>query len=108
MTPEDFYNEVEKHPDLEGYEIGPSHDENAPGMLFTVQHSPNGSLTQLTDEAIRNNEWDVIEQVLTGKRDAKVLYHMSRVVGYYSRVENWNQSKQGELKDRHKGDYAVA
>jgi ribonucleoside-triphosphate reductase len=30
---------------------------------------------------------------------------MARVVGYYSRVENWNKSKLGELTDRHKGDY---
>lgn len=35
------------------------------------------------------------------------LVHISRVVGYYSRIENWNKSKQGELKDRHKGNYSV-
>lgn len=33
--------------------------------------------------------------------------HMTRVVGYYSLVENWNPSKIGELKDRQKGDYVV-
>ena len=26
---------------------------------------------------------------------------------YFSRINNWNRSKLGELKDRHKGDYAV-
>jgi anaerobic ribonucleoside-triphosphate reductase len=30
---------------------------------------------------------------------------MSRVVGYYSIIENWNGSKQAELKDRQKGTY---
>jgi hypothetical protein len=28
-------------------------------------------------------------------------------VGYFSRISNWNKSKLGELKDRHRGDYAV-
>jgi ribonucleoside-triphosphate reductase len=33
---------------------------------------------------------------------------MTRVVGYFSRVETWNRSKIGELKDRNKGNYQVA
>jgi anaerobic ribonucleoside-triphosphate reductase len=33
--------------------------------------------------------------------------HMTRVVGYYSRTQNWNKSKLGELKDRHQGDYGI-
>ena len=28
---------------------------------------------------------------------------MTRIVGYYSRVTNWNPSKLGELKDRQAG-----
>lgn len=35
------------------------------------------------------------------------IYGMSRVVGYYSIIENWNESKQAELKDRQKGIYAI-
>ena len=30
-----------------------------------------------------------------------------RIVGYFSRVDNWNKSKLGELADRQKGNYAV-
>jgi len=33
---------------------------------------------------------------------------ITRIVGYYSRVNNWNKSKLGELKDRHRGNYSVA
>jgi ribonucleoside-triphosphate reductase (formate) len=29
------------------------------------------------------------------------------VVGYFSRVDNWNRSKHGELADRHAGDYVL-
>jgi len=36
------------------------------------------------------------------------VYGMTRVVGYFSRVHNWNPSKHGELKDRQKGNYSVA
>lgn len=32
---------------------------------------------------------------------------MTRIVGYYSRVKNWNKSKLGELKDRQRGSYSV-
>ena len=32
----------------------------------------------------------------------------TRVVGYFSKISNWNKSKRyGELLDRHRGDYAV-
>lgn len=32
---------------------------------------------------------------------------MSRVVGYYSIIENWNPGKKAEFKDRQKGNYGV-
>jgi len=35
------------------------------------------------------------------------VYGMSRVVGYYSIIENWNGSKRAELKDRQKGFYKL-
>ena len=36
------------------------------------------------------------------------VYGMTRIVGYFSRVNNWNKSKLGELKDRQKGQYKIA
>jgi len=35
------------------------------------------------------------------------VYGITRIVGYFSRISNWNKSKVGELRDRHRGDYAV-
>jgi len=35
------------------------------------------------------------------------VYGMSRVVGYFSRIDHWNSSKQAELKDRQKGRYEI-
>ncbi|MBR9676044.1 hypothetical protein GOV05_03485 [Candidatus Woesearchaeota archaeon] len=34
-------------------------------------------------------------------------YGVSRIVGYYSVIENWNTSKQAELRDRQKGSYKL-
>ncbi|MBU0650545.1 anaerobic ribonucleoside-triphosphate reductase [bacterium] len=40
-----------------------------------------------------------------GHCQSEDVYGMTRIVGYFSQVHNWNISKKGELKDRHKGDY---
>lgn len=32
---------------------------------------------------------------------------MSRIVGYYSIINNWNESKQAELIDRQAGNYNI-
>lgn len=37
------------------------------------------------------------------------VFGLTRVVGYFSKIQNWNKSKRyGELVNRHRGDYAVA
>jgi hypothetical protein len=48
-----------------------------------------------------------MEDILTGKREPQVLIHRARIVGYYSRVDNWNLSKMAELRDRWKGKYKL-
>ncbi|MBN2111937.1 hypothetical protein JW707_02445 [Candidatus Woesearchaeota archaeon] len=35
------------------------------------------------------------------------VYGMSRVVGYFSRIDNWNNSKRAEFKHRQKGNYKI-
>lgn len=35
------------------------------------------------------------------------VYGITRIVGYFSRINNWNKSKIGELKDRRKGNYFI-
>ena len=45
--------------------------------------------------------------VLKGKREPMVLDHFTRIVGYFSKVKNWNQGKIGELRDRQRGDYSI-
>lgn len=101
-----FFDRVEAHPELTGIGIDSDCPDHQPGVI--VRHDANGLMTRIPAAAIEAADWDILEQVLTGKREPQVLQHMTRVVGYFSRVENWNKSKVGELKDRHKGDYSVA
>jgi len=38
---------------------------------------------------------------------SKNVYGISRVVGYFSRITNWNKSKVSEFQDRQKGNYDI-
>jgi ribonucleoside-triphosphate reductase len=38
---------------------------------------------------------------------SKNVYGMSRVVGFFSKIEDWNDSKRGEFKHRQKGNYKL-
>lgn len=58
------------------------------------------------DTIIRTPLDDILASLETG-----VTVHLvgvTRIVGYYSRVTNWNKSKIGELGDRHQGNYSVS
>jgi hypothetical protein len=69
---------------------------------------PDGRLYTILDEALDRNAPEDIRSVLAGEREPRVLRHMSRIVGYFSVIENWNQSKVGELRARRRGNYDVA
>ena len=95
-----FYDSVVAHPDLEM-------DGVVEGMIL-VEHGPTKALYALAPESVAAEEWETLEAILCGKRKPTILSHMSRVVGYYSQVENWNKSKLGELAARRRGDYSIA
>lgn len=63
-----------------------------------------GTRAHFTLKAIENNNWGILKSGIT---QGKNVSHMTRIVGYYSKVENWNKSKLSELKDRHKGNYGI-
>ena len=39
--------------------------------------------------------------------ESEDVYGVTRIVGYFSRITNWNESKLGELADRHRGNYSL-
>lgn len=57
--------------------------------LKTIMQTPTRDLIKALDEG-----------VFEGR-----VYGVSRIVGYYSRINNWNKSKVSELQDRSKGNY---
>lgn len=103
MNLEDFFGAVESNEDLVGVSI------DVEDGILCVKHTPTGLCTTLPSDAIEPDTvtWPLLCDILTGVREPVALYHMTRVVGYYSRVENWNKSKIGELRDRHQGKYAL-
>ncbi len=44
---------------------------------------------------------------IKGEKNPRSLENITRIVGYYSRVNNWNKSKIGELRDRANGRYGL-
>jgi len=75
----------------------------------TFENTSAAQLTISPEFTICNN----CAQVTRGLREAcescgsADVYGITRIVGYYSRVQNWNRSKLGELADRHGGRYGV-
>jgi len=94
-----FYDLVDAHSELE---IAGIRD----GTIL-VKHEPTKALYSVDPELVASEEWEVVEAVLCGTRGAIVLSHMTRIVGYYSQIENWNKSKLGELDARRRGNYFV-
>ncbi len=105
MDAGEFFDKVEAHPDLEGVGIEEAHGDKQAAVY--VRHTPTQSKYRVDLEALAGQPWDTLLTVFLGNREPKVLSHMTRVVGYYSKVENWNRSKVGELEGRQRGDYAI-
>lgn len=101
----DFYEKINAHADIMGIDIKlgtfPVDDE------VIVKHISAKRQVTFLAEVIREHTWDTLWKVITQKEPANPLYHVTRVVGYFSRIENWNKSKLGELRDRRKGDYRL-
>lgn len=95
----EFYKRVEEHPELAGVHVD--------SEFVIVECVPKKIKTKIDLVTIENNSWCDLELVLVCEREALQLKHMTRVVGYYSLVQNWNKSKVGERNDRQKGNYAI-
>ncbi len=80
-----------------GYEWAEYEHEGVPGIAIRKDENK----IFISDDGIKTQEWEKI------KKGIPDLIYMSRIVGYYSRINNWNKSKLGELKDRHAGNYVV-
>ncbi len=71
--------------------------------LKIINHKLQSAFAVSIDTIIKEPLPPVIEVLETGIFIH--VYGVTRIVGYYSRVQNWNKSKIGELNDRHDGNY---
>ncbi len=100
MTGKQFYANVQDH---EGFSwLGITKEGEV-----AVEQKANGHLHVMTVDAVLGSSWGDIEDVLNEKREGTLMIQRTRIVGYYSRVSQWNESKIAELNDRHKGRYSV-
>lgn len=65
------------------------------------------TISEIVDKVTEFSKAQEFIKVIENKRTPIVLQGVTRIVGYYSRVNNWNKSKVGELRDRAKGDYGL-
>lgn len=88
-------------------EIDGDIDGNTPQEHFLkiINHKLESAFCISIDAIIRQDLDNVLNALETGITTR--LYGVTRIVGYYSRISNWNKSKVGELHDRHMGRYSV-
>jgi hypothetical protein len=80
------------------------HEENGiKGVAFKKTFNGNEVKYHFSNAGIERATREQIEKALK----AYDVTWMTRIVGYYSRVSNWNKSKIGELKDRQEGSYVI-
>ena len=101
MTSESFVSKVNS---LDGCRIV---YEDGNGFILQGSEGSGSRLYLMRSKHVEESSWEDVRGMLRGERPPAVMKHFSRVVGYYSNIGNWNRSKLAELKDRHKGNYAV-
>ena len=104
MLGRDFFDCVQKHDELDW--LGVHEDSSGEDEAF-VCHNKIGINHAVAIKSILAHSWKDLEEVMLGKREAHLMTHLTRIVGYWSRTSNWNKSKLAELADRHKGSYSI-
>ena len=101
----EFFDNVNADPNLEGVDI--QLGETPFGDRILVRRKDDPLAYSLCVGTILEHDWETLQEVILGDRETQLIYHVTRIVGYFSRVENWNLSKIGELRDRREGDYEI-
>jgi len=102
----EFYKKVSEHRALEW--LGAREGAAPEADEILIANRTTGKKLALRVSAIAEHSWDDLEAALIGGRPLRIMSHLTRIVGYFSQVQNWNKSKLAELADRRKGLYMVA
>jgi hypothetical protein len=99
MTLPDLYDLVSAERLLEGLDV--SDDQ------VVIRHIPSNSQVVIPISEVLSHEPADLLRVLLYPGSEQPLRHVSRICGYFSRLEAWNSGKIGEWRDRQKGNYTV-
>jgi hypothetical protein len=86
--------------------VDEDHSGTAKDDYLVVLNDRDGQKYKILVDSIYKYDWANLKRVLDGG-EVKVIDHITRIVGYFSKTSNWNKSKLGELEDRRQGDYQV-
>ena len=103
----DFYDRVKEDGRFSGTGIVIVDEDDVTKDILLVQDNATPTprvQVQIPADVILEESWANLRNAMDG---TIALYHVARIVGYFSRIENWNQSKIGELAARHRGDYKI-
>jgi len=101
----DFFWAIEADKRLRGIDL--RQGDTPAEDTVVVEDIQSGYKTIFAMPVILGLPWKELRAMATGEKDIAPLYHVTRIVGYLSRVENWNPSKISELRDRRAGDYEI-
>jgi hypothetical protein len=106
MTLQDFDEEVRRNPLMK---VAGLHCNGSIIFVEVKQSALNGDkpevgIVDVSVEELKRMPRNRLSGWLLGR---PILVHLSRVVGYWSTIHNWNRSKAAELKDRQKGSYTL-
>ena len=65
------------------------------------------SISEIIEKVTEFSKAQKFIDVINNIRPPIALHGITRIVGYYSNVNNWNKSKVGELRDRANGSYGL-
>lgn len=109
-----FVNEVDKYSNLtivaeeekDGAEVLVLENTEVPkdveGHQITVE------VSEIFAKCVDEKSVTRFVKVVNCDANPLVCHGITRIVGYYSRVSNWNKSKIGELRDRLGENYALS
>ena len=83
----------------ENFEWADGEHDHKQGLF--VKNKDFDTETHFSEKAIKSNELEVlVAQTSHGKN----VEQITRVTGFFSKVQSWNKGKRGELKERHRVD----
>jgi hypothetical protein len=98
-----FHDMIAGHPDLRVVNVDPE----THAVTFIRKGTNTATEISRLPEQLAMHGADVILAILEGREKSGRIGHITRIVGYFSKVSEWNRSKLAELRDRRKRPHHV-